>query len=136
MEKTKEGKLVISTSFPKLQEAANSDPEFRLAARFWNTALRLEMGKEALLLHIEKGQITEVVTGHQAFAFLTPVNIIVSAPTEDWQKFLERIPKPFYVDLWGAATHHGFKVGGNMESLYAYYPAVRRLFDIMRSLAN
>jgi hypothetical protein len=126
----------MTMSFPKLQEVANDDPEFRLAARFWNTALRLEMGNEALLLHIEKGQITEVVTGRQTFAFLTPVNIVVSAPTEDWQKFLERIPKPFYVDLWGAATHHGFKVGGDMESLYAYYPAVRRLFDIMRSLAN
>ncbi len=122
--------------FDKLQRVANNDPEFRLAARFWNTALRLEMGNEALLLHIEKGQIVEQLSGHQAVAFLTPVNIVVSAPTSDWQKFLERIPKPFYVDLWGAMTHHGFKVGGDMESLYAYYPAVRRLFDIMRTLAN
>lgn len=123
-------------TFEKLQEVANSDPEFRLAARFWNTALRLEMGAEALLLRIEKGQIAELLSGHQAFAFLTPVNIIVSAPTSDWQKFLERVPKPFYVDLWGTMTHHGFKVGGDMESLYAYYPAVRRLFDIMRALAH
>ena len=123
-------------TFEKLQEVANSDPEFRLAARFWHTALRLEMGAEALLLRIEKGQIAELLSGHQAFAFLTPVNIVVSAPTSEWQKFLERVPKPFYVDLWGAMTHHGFKVGGDMESLYAYYPAVRRLFDIMRALAN
>jgi hypothetical protein len=64
----------MNISIPKLQEAANGDPEFRLAARFWNTAVRLEMGDEALLLRTEKGQITEVVTGHQAFAFLTPVN--------------------------------------------------------------
>ena len=123
-------------AFEKLQEAANNDPEFRLAARFWDTALRMEMGNEALLLHIEKGRIVELVSGHQAIAFLTPVHIVVSAPTSEWQRFLERIPKPFYVDLWGAMTHHGFKVGGDMESLYAYYPAVRRLFDIMRALAN
>ncbi|MGE0681081.1 MAG: hypothetical protein AB7P69_09315 [Candidatus Binatia bacterium] len=126
----------MDKSLSKLQEAANGDPEFRLTARFWDTAIRLEMGNEALLIRIEKGQIAEVVTGHQAFAFLTPVNIIVSASAGDWQKFFERIPKPFYVDLWGATAHHGFKVGGDMESLYAYYPAVRRLFDIMRTLAN
>ena len=123
-------------AFEKLQEVANNDPEFCLAARFWDTALRMEMGNEALLLHIEKGRIVELVSGHQAIAFLTPVHIVVSAPTSDWQRFLERIPKPFYVDLWSAMTHHGFKVSGDMESLYAYYPAVRRLFDIMRTLAN
>lgn len=123
-------------TFDKLQTAANADPEFRIAARFWNTALRLEMGNEALLIRIEKGQIAELLSGHQAFAFLTPVNIVVSAPPADWQKFLARVPQPFYVDLWGAMTHHGFKVGGDMENLYAYYPAVRRLFDIMRALAN
>jgi len=126
----------MDTSFSKLQEAANGDPEFRLAARFWNTTLRLEMGEEALLIRVENGQIAEVLTGRQVFTFLTPVNIVVAAPPEDWRKFLERIPKPFYVDLWGATAHHGFKVGGDMESLYAYYPAVRRLFDIMRALVN
>lgn len=123
-------------AFEKLHEVANNDPEFRLAARFWNTALRLEMGDEALLLRIENGQIAEVLSGAQVFAFLTPVHLVVSAPASEWQKFLERIPKPFYVDLWSAMTHHGFKVGGDMESLYAYYPAVSRLFNIMRTLAN
>jgi len=123
-------------AFEKLREVANNDPEFRLAARFWNTALRLEMGEEALLLRVENGQIAELLSGPQVFAFLTPVHIVVSASTSNWQRFLERIPKPFYVDLWGAMTHHGFKASGDMESLYAYYPAVRRLFDIMRALAN
>jgi len=126
----------MNLSWNTLPNAANGDPEFRIAARFWNTALRFEMGDDAHLLRIEKGQIVEILSGQQVFAFLTPVNIVVSAPTTDWQKFLERIPKPFYVDLWGAAAHHGFKVSGDMESLYAYYPALRRLFDIMRSLSN
>ncbi len=123
-------------TFDKLLEAANADPEFRLAARFWDTALRLEMGNEALLLRIEKGQIVEQLSGQQVFAFLTPVNLVVAAPADEWRKFLARVPRPFYVDLWGAMTHHGFKVAGDMENLYAYYPAMRRLFDIMRSLAN
>ncbi len=123
-------------AFEKLHEVANNDPEFRLAARFWNTALRLEMGDEALLLRVENGQIVEMLSGAQVFAFLTPVQLVVSAPASEWQKFLERIPKPFYVDLWSAMTHHGFRVGGDMESLYAYYPAVSRLFNIMRTLAN
>jgi hypothetical protein len=123
-------------TFDQLPTVANADPEFRLASRFWDTTLRLEMGTEALLLRIEKGQIVEQLSGQQAFAFLTPVNLVVSASADEWKKFLARVPRPFYVDLWGAMTHHGFKVAGDMENLYAYYPALRRLFDLMRSLAN
>jgi hypothetical protein len=118
----------------KIQAAANNDPEFRIAARFWNSAVRLEMGDDALLIRIEKGQVAEVLSGRQAFTFLVPANVIISAPAAEWRKFLERVPQPFYVDLFGASSHHGFSVGGDMEHLYAYYPALRRLFDIMRSL--
>lgn len=122
--------------FDGLQEAINADPEFRIAARFWNATVRLDMGDTALLLHIEKGRLAEVATGAQVIAFLTSVNIVVSAPAAEWRKFLEPIPKPFYVDLWGASAHHGFQVSGDMESLYAYYPAMRRLFDLMRSVTH
>ena len=126
----------MAMRFNGLQEVVNADPEFRIAARFWNATVRLDMDGDALLLRIEKGQIAEVVTGAQVFAFLTPVNIIIVASAVEWQKFLEPIPKPFYVDLWGATAHHGFQVGGDMESMYAYYPAIRRLFDIMRTVTH
>jgi hypothetical protein len=94
------------------------------------------MGTDPLVIRLEKGQITEVASGHEAFGLLVPSDIVITAPVEDWKKFLERIPKPFYVDLFGATIYHGFRVGGDMASFYAYYPAVRRLFDIMRSLVN
>ena len=126
----------MTMRFDGLQDAVNVDPEFRIAARFWNATVRLDMGGDALLLCIEKGQIAEVVTGAQVFTFLTPVNIIIRAPVVEWQKFLEPIPQPFYVDLWGATAHHDFQVSGDMESMYAYYPAIRRLFDIMRAVTH
>jgi hypothetical protein len=126
----------MNMTFAGLQEAANNDPEFRIAARFWNSTLRLDMGEAALLVRIREGRVAEVITGRQAFELLIPVNLFISAPAGEWQKFLEPVPKPFYVDLWSASTHHGFKLGGDMESFYAYYPAVRRLCDILRLLAH
>lgn len=69
-------------TFEKLQEVVNSDPEFRLAARFWNTALRLEMSNEALLRRI-KGAKYQTMTGlghfprsedpERCLAFIEPV---------------------------------------------------------------
>ena len=37
--------------FDRLQKVANNDPEFRIAARFWNSTLRLEMGETVLGEH-------------------------------------------------------------------------------------
>ena len=118
----------------QIKTAVNNDPEFRITARFWHAAIRLEIGDDAVLLCIEKGQVAEVMSGRQVFAFLVPANIVIAAPATEWEKFLERVPKPFYVDLFSATAHHGFTVGGDMESVYAYYPALRRLFDILRLL--
>jgi hypothetical protein len=122
--------------FAKLQDVTNSDPEFCIAARFWHATLRLEMGEAALQIRVVDGRIAEVLQRRPAIALLTPANIIIAAPAAEWGKFLEPIPKPFYADLWSAAAHHGFTVGGDMETFYAYYPAIRRLMDILRTLQH
>ena len=120
----------------RLQEALNNDAEFQQASRFWNTNLKLDMGNNALLFRIQTGQVTEIERGYQDFDLLVPSDIQIHAPAEQWDKFLQLVPKPFYLDLWGATVHHGFKVGGDLEKMYAYYPAVRRFFDVMREVTH
>ena len=39
--------------------AANSDGEFKLAARLWNADLRFEVGAEPYLMRIREGRISE-----------------------------------------------------------------------------
>jgi len=96
--------------FDRLQDAANNDPEFRIAARFWNSALRFEMGEAVLHVRLVDGRISEVAPGRPAIELLTPSNICVAASAAEWQQLLQPIPKPFYVDLWSATAHHGFTV--------------------------
>jgi len=122
--------------FDRLRDTANNDPEFRIAARFWNSALRFEMGDAVLHLRLVDGRVSEVSRGRPTIELLTPSNLCVAASAEEWQKLLQPIPKPFYADLWSATAHHGFVVAGDMEMFYAYYPAVRRLIDLMRTLAH
>jgi hypothetical protein len=59
-----------------LQAHANADPEFRLAARYWQATLSLETPTHALRIAIEDGQITtcgETAPGQ-------PATITVVAP--------------------------------------------------------
>ena len=120
----------------RLQEALNNDPESQQASQFWNTNRKLDMGNSALLFRIQTGQVKEIERGYQDFDPLVRSDMQIHAPAGELDKFHERVPKPFYLDLWGATVHHGFKVGGDLETVYAYYPAIRRFFDVMREVTH
>ena len=115
----------------RLQASANADPEFRMAARYWNATLSLESPSRALRVEIVDGQVAscrESETGR-------PATIIVVASDVGWVQFLATVPGPFYQDLLGGCVqHHGFQVNGDMLSLSAYYQATQRLFAVMRAL--
>lgn len=122
-----------SIPLDQLPEAANLDAEFRLAARFWSCALRLENGGEAMLLRIRDGRLEEVrrvPTGHGDPG---ACDVRISAPAEEWSEFLRPVPRPFYQDLFGAIERHGFEIHGDLERFFPYYAAARRLFDLMRA---
>ena len=116
---------------PRLLQSVNADPEFRLAARYWNATLSLESPSGALRVEIADGRVTtcrETETGQ-------PATITVLAPDDGWAQFLTAMPRPFYQDLLGGCVqHHGFELAGDILSLSAYYQAAARLFAVMRAL--
>lgn len=113
-------------------EMANNDPEFSIAARFWNSALRLEMGERSYILNIRDGTIDAV---DLAPSSSESWDIKIGGPAEDWKEILEPIPRPFYQDLFAATVYHGLYYDGDLELMFAYYPALRRMMEIMRECA-
>ena len=111
-----------------LARRVNQDGEFRLASRFWNATLRLDLGPESQQLCFQEGQLQEI-RGCEADA---DCEVHISAPLEDWERLLEPIPRPFYQDLFAAQLHHGFQMNAEPVDYAAYYPALRRLVEILR----
>ena len=116
---------------------ANDDPEFQIAARFWNTVLHVAVDDPGTedrghLIRIRDGRIEDIrpqVSAGPGEAW----QLSISAPADEWRRFLEPLPRPFYQDLWGASIYHGFRIQGDLEAhLYPYYPALRRMFELLR----
>jgi hypothetical protein len=63
-------------------------------------------------------------------------NLDIGAPETDWRAMLSPVPRPFYQDLHAATVHHGFHVTGDTKHYCAYYPALRRLIELMRDVHN
>ncbi len=115
-----------------LRDAANADPEFRLHARFWSSVIRLGFGERLWRLEIRGGELAAVEPWRDALA----CDLAIAAPERDWAALLEPVPRPFYQDLAAAAAHHGFVIAGDTLHYCAYYPALRRLVELMREVAH
>ena len=112
----------------ELRDAANGDPEFKHAARFWTCGLRLEAGSSGVTLRITDGHVASIEPEPT-----DEWDLRIAAPESDWSALLEEVPRPFYQDLYGAVTHHDFELSGDLEGqLHPYYPAVRRLMELLR----
>lgn len=111
----------------RIREAANDDSEFRLAARFWTAMLRLDAGAEVHLLAVQEGEMVEA-SEDAAFGY----DLRLAAPLDSWRELLAASPRAFYQDLYGASLRHDFTLEGDVD---AYYPAIRRLVEIMREVA-
>ena len=85
----------------RLQAGANADPEFRLAARYWNATLSLESPSRALRVEIADGHVASCRESEAG----QPATITVVAPDDGWQQFLAPVPRPFYQDLLGNVEH-------------------------------
>lgn len=116
-----------------LETRANADGEFRLHARFWNARLRVGCGHDTTCVEIRHGAI-HGITPWDAAVFGADLDI--RADAAEWDALLAPVPKPFYHDLWAANAHHAFSLRGDTHHLCAYYPALRRLVELMRGVRN
>lgn len=111
-----------------IRERLNQDREFILTARFWYCDLRFVLGDDRYFMHIENGKVGSFQHGSQGF---DPYTINIGGPVEVWQQMLVEKPQPFYHDWFAASFHHPFEFGGDLESAYAYYYALRRIHAVM-----
>ncbi len=119
----------------RVAAAANADPEFQLASRFWTTSIRIDIGETPLLLKVTDGRVERFSELNESEARESPWTYRISAPAVDWTQFLEPVPKPFYQDLMAGVYRHGFVLEGDESEFYPHYSAADRLFAIARSVA-
>jgi hypothetical protein len=124
-----------------IAEAFNADPEFRLCARFWTGVLEFVVGNRVYTVTMADGAVDGVTAGDAAPlpAEATQAGsglVRISAPDYDWSQLVKTPAPPFYLDYYGASAHHDFELGGDADTLWAYYPAIRRTTDLFRAIAK
>jgi hypothetical protein len=96
----------------------------------WDADVVLVSGGDAVRVVVRGGRMTSVAPDT---ADAQPAAIRIVGPADGWAKMLLPAPPPFYQDLYGASLHHGFTLEGGIENVGPYYPALRRLIELLRT---
>jgi hypothetical protein len=116
----------------KFMESVNGDGEFGIAARYLNGALKLFFGEESLLLSFRDGRLASITPG----VLFDSADVTIRGSVANWREFLRPVPRPFFHDMFAAIVRKEFDWAGNAETLFAYYGAFRRMFQLMRACAT
>jgi hypothetical protein len=107
-------------------ELCRGDGEFRMAARYWTGSLRLANGDDVIELRLEDGAVSPGGPCGDG-----PGHIGLSGPADVWRQMLAPVPAPFFNDIMPAQAF-GLSHEGDTETMWQYYPAVRRVIELMR----
>jgi hypothetical protein len=116
-----------------LEQQLRADPEFTLSSYQLTTTIRVIIGtSQSFQIVIRDGALTAIDPVVTPF---DPYDIQLAGTEEHWAQLLTVIPPAFYQDFYPAMVHHSFRIEGDMETIMAYYPAIRRLGDLFRAVA-
>jgi pimeloyl-ACP methyl ester carboxylesterase len=126
--------------FERIPELTAADGEWQLMARDWTGRLRLGVGETVWDVSIDGGVVTAVDRAAGELPAV-PGNAAYVATVQTWAAMLQPVPAPLFSDpaaamlTGGAATKALFpaaEVGGDVVTARQYWPAVRRLVELLR----
>ena len=71
------------------------------------------------------------ITSSPSVTTAKPCDLFVAASEEAWRELLAPTPRPYYQDLFGAQLAHGVRLPEDPLAYAAYYPALRRLMQLL-----
>lgn len=124
-------KILDPAQVQLFQNAINSDAEFKIAARHMSTKIMVHFGDSKCLIEIRDGLISEInlsPTQYDSWA------IVLKGSLETWESFLQKVPPPFCNGIYAGMIRGKFELSGDLETAFAYYWALARMFDVIRLL--
>ena len=103
-----------------------------MLARHWTGRLRLGMGDRSVDLRLRNGVPIALADSPSEPLADEPGLIGLSAGADLWERILAPVPEPFCNDVVPAQAL-GLQRSGSELTFWQYYPAVRRVVDLLRS---
>lgn len=116
----------------KWTEVINSDPEIARLGRFFDGRMCVQFGDYRYILRIVSGRVAEVLEQpiwDKSFDFK------IAADLETWARSAERVPRPFYQDIFGMMWNHGMTLEGDVVKAMQHIRVVKLMLAAMKRVS-
>jgi len=117
----------------QFRKAVNTDPEFKIAARYMTKDACIEVGEVRCIVKFRDGIVSQIKT---EATFADPWDFAIRGSVDAWEKFLQLVPPRFYDGLFAGMIRGNFRIDGDTISAFSHFWAITRLLDIFRELQN
>ncbi|WP_027417848.1 hypothetical protein [Aneurinibacillus terranovensis] len=108
----------------------NKDSEINRLGNFFTADIMFKFGKEKqYILNVYQGKVQGVI--------VDPIwdkswDFGIVASQETWQNSIEKMPKPFYQDLFGMMWNHGMTIEGNAVKAMQNIRVLKLMMALMK----
>jgi hypothetical protein len=117
------------------QDEVNKDPALPVSGRFFTTDFLIGFDDKEYLVSVREGSIERVTDN---LSIETPWSFALRAPSESWNKFVQKVPPPMYNDIWAMAhpLHGSLQMDGDVKVMWQNIRALTWMLARMREIPD
>jgi hypothetical protein len=114
-------------------DVINADPEIARLGRFFDGRMCVQFDDDRYILTIVKGRVTDVL---EQPIWDKPFDFKIAADRETWARSAERVPRPFYQDIFGMMWNHGMTLEGDVVKAMQHIRVIKLMLAAMKRVAD
>lgn len=117
------------------QDKVNNDPALAVFGKYFTSNFLLGFGDKEYLVTVRDGRIERII---DSLTIETPWSFALRAPSETWEKFVQKVPPPMYNDIWAMAhpLHGNLRMEGDLKVMWQNIRALAWMLSWMREVPD
>lgn len=110
-------------------EVINADPEIARLGQFFDGRMCVQFDDDRYILTIVKARVTDVL---EQPIWDKPFDFKIAADRDTWARSAQRVPRPFYQDIFAMMWNHGMTLEGDVVKAMQHIRVVKLMLAAMK----
>jgi hypothetical protein len=125
--------FATSAWFARWTEVINEDAEIVRLGQFFDGRMCIQVDDDKFILVVNRGRVIDVL---ENALWDRPFDFKIAATRDVWWQSVQRVPRPFYQDIFGMMWNHGMTLEGNVVTAMQHIRVVKLMLAAMKRVGD